>query len=234
MNRKLNGIAAAVALALVGTFLLVGYVSSAEARATKGEKLVPVLVVKQAIDAGADIDEVEDAVAVERVPRKVRASGAVDSLAELEELDGAVTAFDLVPGEQLLADRLVDPAVQARGDVPEGLHEVTISLEPERALGGRLAPGHRVGVVASFEQVDGEAGQLTGSTALLLDGVLVTGVQAEEPPKQDDEDADIGSAPESELLVTLAVTPEDLERLVGATEHGTVWLSSSPKSEVGR
>ncbi len=220
MNRKLNGIVAAVVLAIIGTFLLVGYVSSAEARATKGEKLVPVLVVREPIGAGTDVDDIGDAVATERVPAKVRARGAI---ASLDDVDG-VTAVALVPGEQLLADRFVEPAVQARGDVPEGFHEVTLSLDPERALGGRLAPGHKVGVVASFED-DGSGAR---TTSLLLDRVLVTGVQAEEPPDDPEDGEEIGPAPESVLLVTVAVSPGDLELLVGASEHGSVWLSSAP------
>ena len=221
-NKKLNGIIAAAVLAIIGTFLLVGYVSSAEARATKGEKLVPVLVVSEPIDAGTDVDDVEGAVAIQQVPSKVRADGAVDSL---DDLDGMVTAVALVPGEQVLADRFVEPAVQARGNVPDGLYEVTLSLEPQRALGGRIEPGQKVGVVASFDEgVD---------TSLLLDGILVTGVQAEEPPA-DVEEAEVGSVPEGSLLVTLAVTARDLEQVVGASEHGTVWLSSSPAGSEGR
>lgn len=223
-NKKLNGIVAAAVLAIIGTFLLVGYVSSAEARATKGEKLVPVLVVSEPISAGTDVDDVEGAVAIQQVPAKVRADGAVDSL---EDLDGTVTAVALVPGEQVLADRFVERAVQARGNVPEGLYEVTLSLEPQRALGGRIEPGQKVGVVASFEEADARA------TSLLLDGILVTGVQAEEPPA-DDADDEVGSVPEGSLLVTLAVTARDLEQVVGASEHGTVWLSSSPTGSSGK
>ena len=220
MNRKLNGIIAAAVLAIIGTFLLVGYVSSAEARATRGEKLVPVLVVREAIRAGTDVDALEDAVAIEHIPSKVRADGAVESLDDLE----GVTAVALVPGEQLLADRFVEPSVQARGNVPAGFHEVTLSLEPQRALGGRIGPGHKVGVVASFgaEETDERP------TSLLLDGVLVTSVQAVEPPPENDGDEKIGAAPSSALLVTLAVTADDLEKVVDATEHGSVWLSSSP------
>lgn len=227
MNRKLSGIVAAAMLAVIGTFLLVGYVSSAEARATKGVKLVPVLVVREPIRAGTDVDSIKTAVAVEQVPSKVRAHGAVDSL---DDLDGTVTAVALVPGEQLLEDRFVEPAVQARGDVPAGFHEVTLSLEPQRALGGRVSPGHKVGVVASFDAVADK----DPVTALLLDGVLVTSVQAIEPPPVPEDDEKIGKAPESALLVTLAVSAKDLEKVVGATEHGSVWLSSSPAMAGGK
>jgi pilus assembly protein CpaB len=226
-NKRLNGIVVAVVLALVGTLLLVGYVNSAEARATKGEKMVPVLVVRSGVRAGTDAEDVKQAVAVERVPAKVKASDAVVDLDELDDLDGKVTAVALVPGEQLLSARFVEPAVQRQGDIPAGLHQVTLSLDPERALGGHLGPGYRVGVVASYDETgDAESAR---PTTLLLDEVLVTGVQAVDPPDvENDDEEQIGTAPDGALLVTLAVDRTQLEQVVDAAEHGSVWLSAAP------
>ena len=54
------------------------------------------------------------------------------------------TTVDLQPGEQLLAGRFARPrALQAPGTVavPAGLQEVSVQLEPQRAVGGRLAAG---------------------------------------------------------------------------------------------
>ncbi len=76
---------------MAGTVLLVRYVQGAEARATAGEELVEVYVVKDVIPAGTIGGEsLADFVEVETVPVKVQAAGAVRSLASLENKVTAV------------------------------------------------------------------------------------------------------------------------------------------------
>lgn len=219
MTRRLPGLAAAGVLALVGTLILIGYVRSAEARALSGEELVPVLVVAEAIPAGSPATDIADSVRTERVPEKVRASSAVT---DLEDLDGLVTTVDLLPGEQVVAERFAETA--ARSGVPTGLLEVTVSLDPERAVGGRLSPGDTVGLLASFDGDDKKA----DATSMFLHKVLVTAVQldpnAVKPTGEDDGDV----APAGKLLVTLALDAASVERVVYAAEHGRLWLSAEP------
>src|ERR671917_139673 len=70
----------------------------------------------------------------------------------------------------------------ARGDIPEGLQEVTVPLEPARALGGRIAAGDTVGVFLSFDPFDiGNTGEKTANvTHLELHKVVVTRVQLDD------------------------------------------------------
>jgi pilus assembly protein CpaB len=222
MNRKLTGLAAAVVLALVGTLLLVGYVSSAEARAVSGEELVSVLVVTDKIEAGTPAAEIAKSVKTEHVPAKVRAVGAVGSL---KALSGKYAAVELLPGEQLVADRFV--ASVARAGVPTGLLEVTLSLDPERALGGQIASGDTVAVIASFEDLSNNV----AATHLLRHKVLVTNVQLD-PSTETSEDGKSKVAPTGKLLVTLALDAPSVEKVVFAAERGTVWLSAEPKDAV--
>jgi pilus assembly protein CpaB len=136
MNRRVIGAILAVVLAVVGTFVLVSFVNRAEDRALEGEKVVKVFVVKQRIPAGTSGGEVEQYVEEERVPTKVRAEGSVSRLSRLED---RVAATDLLPGEQLVLDRWVEPrsfdSTPSRIGVPQGKVEVTFAVEPERALG---------------------------------------------------------------------------------------------------
>jgi pilus assembly protein CpaB len=223
MNRKLTGIAAALVLALVGTLVLVGYVRSAEARALSGEELVTVLVVTKTIEAGTAADELVGHVKAEQVPSKVRATGAV---ASLDDIEGKVASVDLLPGEQLMTERFVSSVTRSQAGVPSGLLEVTIALDPERALGGNLRTGDTVGVVASFD----DAGDGKAASHLMLHKVLVSNVQLAELSKVDeDEAAGQGAvAPSGKLLVTLAVDAPAVERIVFAAEHGRVWLTAEP------
>ncbi len=237
MRRRVTGIVAALVLASLGTMLLVVYVQSARDEAVAGERMVDVLVVSDAIDKGTEVADVGGSVDTKQVPAKVRADGAVDDLGDLS--DELVVAVDLVPGEQLVASRFVTRQQAARGDVPEGLQEVTVPLDPARALGGRIAAGDTVGVFLSFDPFDiGTTGSKTAnSTHLELHKVVVSRVQfdnsASSIGSSDDGSEDEGSestadAPAGTFLVTLAVDAPSAERVIFAAEHGFVWLSNEP------
>jgi pilus assembly protein CpaB len=234
MPRKLIGVVASVVLAALGTLILVAFVRGAESRALAGEQTVDVLVVTETIDRNTPASEIADRIATEQVPVKVRAEGVVDDLSDIE---GRVTSVELVPGEQVMASRFVTPAqlVQAsQVDIPEGLQEVTISLEPQRAVGGQIAPGDTVGLVTSLRPEDADAAD---TTKMILHKILVTNVQIEQLPSQPDEgDPDVTGAdtpdlaPTGNLLITMAVDVPRVERIVFSAEHGSIWLTAEPES----
>jgi pilus assembly protein CpaB len=243
MMRRVLGIVAAVLLATVGTAFLVIYVRGAEERALAGEETVEVLVVKEAVDRETKAEDLAAFVATERVPAKVRAAGSVT---DLDDLDGQVVAVDLLPGEQLVRSRFATPtqlAEESKVQVPEGLQEVTISIEPQRAVGGQIRPGDIVGFFSSFdlddkredEQIATEENEdyrqkLSETTKVILHKLLVTNVQVEQLPQTtgDDDGEQTGPdlAPTGNLLVTLAVNTAQAERIVFTAEHGMVWLTA--------
>ena len=251
MSRRAIGLLAAVVLALIGTVALVAFVAGAEERALEGEQLVEVYVVQDTILSGTSGDQVEELVVVEEVPVKVRPADAVDSLASLR---GRVAAVDLQAGEQLLDSRFIEVSEFTSREVgvtvPEDMIEVTIQLEPQRAIGGLLEPGQTVSVFSSFEpfelqtflvEIDGEevvippaAGeqidaQTPNSTEIILRKALVTAVQEATGSSgigNADEGSDrLNTAPTGELLVTLALVPSDAERVVFTAEFGMLWLA---------
>lgn len=232
MKRRMLGIVGALALALVGTMVLVTYVNGAEDRALAGQKTVRVLVAAEPIDAGTPASELEGKLEFEKIPAKVRAEGAVTSL---DELGDRVTNTDLLPGEQVVKARFAEPdEASAGGAVPGGsdLLQATVALDPERALGGLVKPGDTVGVVASFDEPD--------VTGVALHQVKVTNVQLEQSSGTEGtqggqaEGEEAADAPTGRFLVTLAVDSDSLEKIVFAAEHGTLWLAAEPKdAEVG-
>ena len=241
MNRKITGILLAVLLATVGTFALVAYVQSAKDEAVAGERQVDVLVVRDRIRKGATLDEVRGAVGTSEIPAKVRPEDAVTDLADLDE--GLVVAVDLEPGEVLLRSRLVGAEDLARAAVPEGMQELTVALEPERAVGGSLNAGDTVGVVLSFEPFERDEAQGGGKTPnmshLTFHKVVVTSVQFDPnesatPLAGDDEgdegQEDVERAPSNRLLVTLALTSPQVEQVAFAAEFGHIWLTAEPAS----
>lgn len=236
MGKRIIGMAMALVLAAVGTLVLVAYVQGAEARALAGEKTVEVLVVDQGVPMGTLAGSMAGSVRPERVPVKILPD---DAVADLGTLDGMVAAVDLVPGETVLASRFVDPATLSSVEVPSGLLEVTVSLTPERALGGHLAAGDTVAVLASLQADVDESEDETAATSdeidsthLVLHKVLVTRVQrpvVSNAQQGSTTQADTGeSAPQGDLLVTLAVTAPSLETVVFAAEHGSLWLGQEP------
>lgn len=249
MKRKIIGVLAAVVLAAVGTVVLVAYVGAAEQRALADEVTVDVLVANATIPKGTEAVALVDLVRAEQVPSKVRAEGAMADTAALEALGDKVALVDLMAGEQLVAARFgtkAEMAAQTGVDVPAGLLRVTVSLEPQRALGGQVRPGDTVGVLSSFDpfDVDGGTGdddkakKTPNTTHLILHKVLVTNVQLEGGTMplaggggggEAAESPESAPAPAGNLLVTLAVDAPAAERVVFTAEHGFLWLSAEPE-----
>ncbi len=238
MNRRILAAVLALGLALVGTVLLVTYVRGADARALAGVQTTSVLVVTEPIPQGTPATELAESVRLEPLPAKVAATGSVTDLADLGE---QVAVVQLQPGEQVLASRFADPtSLRAPGtvEVEPGDQEISILLEPQRAVGGRLKAGDVIGVFISGElevddpRTDGAESKKIPTTHAVLHGVLVTQVQGApaQPEQGEAQTASSGqAAPSNSLLVTLALPARDAERVVFGMEHGTVWLSLEPE-----
>lgn len=253
--RRWAAIGAAVVLALLGTLLLISYVQGAEDRAREGQELAEVLLVEDAVERGTLADEMIDNVRLIEIPVEAVAD---DAVTDLEDLFGLIATVDLVPGEQVLSSRFktaAELASEARVEVPPQFLQMSITLSPQRVVGGRLLPGDRVAVLASFEpfnlatveptEEDAEpdpdavviitddegtaavALQSPNATQILIHKVLVTGVQVEEAPREttDGVASTVEFAPTGNLVITLAATAEDVERIVFTAEFGSLWLA---------
>jgi pilus assembly protein CpaB len=214
-RQKLIGIVVSVLLAGIGTALLVAYVRSAEDRALAGEKTVGVLVVSDTIVKGTKAEDIAGKVRLEQVPTKVLAK---DAVANISSLSGKVAVVDLLPGEQVVPARF-GSAEQAAG-IPAGMLQVTVSLDPVRALGGQVREGDLVGVTASFDDPE--------STHMILHKVRITDVRTSTDGAVVATKAS-ATAPVSPVLVTMALDAPSVEKVVFAAEHGTLWLSWEPK-----
>ena len=257
MRRKIVMVVAALLCGALGTALLVRFVQGAESRALEGEQLVEVFVVTEYVPSGTSGTAMiqNGLVEVTEVPEKVRPVGSVISAADIADL---VADTDLFPGEQLVVDRFINPdafdsnpsSVQA----PEGYIEISVSMSPERVMGGFISPGDTVAIFASFNPGAGEGSSvdidgipvelpeelateiaLPGETThVLMHKVLVTEIQVEEVPvARDPNDPNLANAPRlapsGNLLLTLALTTPEAERLVFALEYGTLYMAQEPE-----
>lgn len=223
MKSRLLAGSTAVLLGIVGMVLVFSYAQGADRRALEGLEPVDVLVVQRAVPAGTPVEVLGEFLALKPLP-----AGAVPGSA-LKNLDaaGKVTGADLVPGEQLVAERLVDPTeLQTPGSVPvpAGLQEVSFALDPQRTVGARLVAGDTAGVFISFAAGPKESDTAAETTQFVFHRVLVTGIQRTTPPVQE-ETTDTPALPTGTIMVTVAVDDATAARIVFGAEFGTIWLS---------
>lgn len=237
-SRLVAGIAAVV-LGLVGAMMVFSYAKGAEARAVQNLEPVDVLVVQKAVPAGTPVSELANSLAVTQLP----GNSVVDTaLKDLNSSAGTVTAVDLVPGEQLVAERLVKPedlVTPGAVEVPKGLHEVSILVEPKRIAGGRVVAGDFVGVFVSKADSGIVLAPEEEATQLVLPRVLISAVQrapepAPEDPNATEEEAAAEEAealPTGSLMVTLALNPDQASKVIFASEYESIWLSKATTAE---
>ncbi|MDR6791234.1 pilus assembly protein CpaB [Pseudarthrobacter oxydans] len=236
-SRLLAGVIA-VLLAIVGAVIVVSYAQGADQRAVSSLDPVGVLVVSKAVPAGSSVETLKASVTLQQLPGTAVAKTALNTL---EGSAGKVTSADLVPGEQLVAERLVSPEeLQTSGSVPvpAGLQEVSFQLEPQRVVGGRLAPGDTVGIFISMPNGGLEAKPDKETVQLSIHKALVTAVQrapegavakpapsASAEPVPDPRDVNL---PTGLLMVTVAVNDINADKIVFAAEYASLWLSKEP------
>ncbi|WP_457974127.1 Flp pilus assembly protein CpaB [Arthrobacter sp. D1-17] len=242
MKSRLLAGAAAVILAIFGALLVISYAQGADQRAVENLEPVDVLVVKAAIPAGTPVESMAASLVTEQVPASA-VTGS--SLKSLDSFKGKVAAVDLVPGEQLVSERLVareDVKVGGTVKIPSGLQEVSFKLEPDRVVGGRLVPGDHVGVFVSMDKGGLEDRADKETTKLTVRKALVTAVQrapeaapTASPAPTATAGADANAAdprdttlPVGSLMLTVAVSDVDAAKIVFAAEYGKIWLSKEP------
>lgn len=229
-SRMLAGVSAIV-LALIGAVLIVTYAQGADQRAMKDMDPTDVLVVTKAVPAGSSLDIVRASVGVQQVPATAVSKTA---LKNLDDSAGKVAAVDLVPGEQLLAERLVAPQdakSSSAAKVPPGLQEVTFELEPKMVVGGRLEAGDHVAIGFSFPAGADKSKPAEPTTQLSLRKVLVTAVQRAAQPTAkpaDGTNPQDTTLPQGSFMVTVAVSDVDASKIIYTNLNGSLWLTKEP------
>jgi pilus assembly protein CpaB len=212
VRKQLVAALLAVVLAVAGVLVLLSYARGANDRAYAGVKLVEVLQVQTDVPAGTPVERLEKSVKLVKIPASVRIDGALRSL---DGFTSKSTNAELNKGEQLLPSRFGSKKpVETDTSVPDGYQEVTILLGPPRVPAGKLKPGDRVGIIASYKAKNGDAGY----TNFLQQQVRVTRVASTAL-------ADTGGGATAGVLVTLAVKTVVAEKVVNTAEFGMLHLT---------
>jgi pilus assembly protein CpaB len=253
-KRRIAGIITALILATVGTVTLAAYMRDAKNDAVAQEAMVGVYVVDTLVPQGAEPDMIKSSVSLVQVPARLKQQGAIT---DLDAVGSNVAATDLQPGDQLLEARLaskervsgevtdkvqISVLLEAQRAVGGSLEEgdlvgVYLSFDPfDLYEDGASTPAEAAEPPEAPTGTDVTSTTLAAQkkspnmTRLEFQHVLVTKVQTTDAPLVADGDDTNGVAQVSaaQFVVTLALSPEQSERFVFATEFGHVWLSNQP------
>jgi pilus assembly protein CpaB len=202
---------AAAAIASVVIYFVISSYQAELGRVTKPDEVVGVMVAKQDIWQGKTI-QVEDLTMIELpqdyVPESV--------LRSQEQAVGRVPRERILAHEFIREERLADPeaGVGLNAIIPRGMRALSINISDGSAVSGFLNPGNYVDVLVT---IDGDETR-EAETRTLLQAVTVLAVNNR-----------IGSTVENvermRPSVTVAVTPDQAEKLTHAVAQGEVTLT---------
>jgi pilus assembly protein CpaB len=219
-SRGMVGVVAFL-LASVATMTLFLYVHGVKKKAETGGTQVSVVVSKKDIPAGTSMDVLigEGDFTTETIPATAQIDGAITSL---EQLKGHVTSVPILAGEQIPVARLQGSTELPGGTlgIPAGFEATTLQLESQRIVGGTLHPGDHVEIYGSFAPP-----VAPHVTVTLVPYVKV--VRVSKPSTAD-------QATNQGTLVTMALRPQDAERVIFGQEHGFVWMALVPPGQSGQ
>jgi pilus assembly protein CpaB len=222
MQSSVLAILIAVVLALVATAALVVYVNGADRRAISDQSPRMVWVAATAIPAGTSgltaintkkIKQVE-------VPSKNIVTGAVVSVTQIQNRYAAV---NLEEGEQLLQKRWVgaeDVAGARLLPIQEGYQALAIGLDAVRQVAGFVTPGDRVSLVLTMKRGDIDKSQflIQDVQVLAVGNTALANVAAQGGNRANQGKGQVAA-------VTLSVPQDDVEEVVYAAEHGSIYMT---------
>jgi len=219
MRSKILMLAVAIALGIAAAFFAAQYLSSARAQIAADAEPVRVLVAVRDVPKGTLGSELISGNWVEErdVPRQFLAAGAVSSVTSIAEL---ALSSPMTQGEQVTEARFeLASNVGLAYSVPEGFVALSVPDNPSRGVSGFIVPGDYLMAMSSFDSgslEDAITKVLIKKARVIAVGKQVVGVS--DGPPADGETATVAT-------ITLAVTPEDAERIVFAQESGSLWFA---------
>jgi pilus assembly protein CpaB len=243
MNRRVLMTVAAVILALVGTGAVYAYAKNADRRAVAGNQPIDVLIVSKRVPAGIAAKDVRSGnyLRVDHLPADATPKGAVDTIGT--DWESEVATADVQPGQVVLRDMFGSKVATTSGlAIPSGKIAVSVKLSTDGDVAGYVQPGSQIAIFDTFVLLDGKnapSGSKTGTdkndnwaTKLLLARVDVLAVSQAAPngTKAGLE----GTNSTANLLVTVAVSQADAERLIHVAQTGMPYAALLSDSSISK
>ncbi len=223
MSRRIVAITIAIVLATLGTVGGLVLVLSAESRAQDGiSNPVTVAVAAERIPAGTTGEKIrkDELIRLVRMPKDSVPEDAVGDIST--ELDSLVVTSNIAEGQILMRANFGSRRSMTSGlSLPEGMMAITVQTGAPEQVAGYVQAGSQVTIFVTYPVVQPD-GDRTGieRTRVLLPKVQVLSVGSYQ---QNRSGASAGERSAS-LLLTVAVSPGDAEKLISALNHGTLYL----------
>jgi pilus assembly protein CpaB len=234
-NRRVLILVIAVALAGLTAFLTFNYANKADERAFEGAELVGAYVVKQDIPKGFPGDRALDEgyLAKESIPRKfLPATGITDPQA----LRGKVALAPMAAGLPVVSSSFVEPSVAMESfaqRLGKDQQAVTLAVSDVQGVARLVVPGDHVNLMLTTDKTGSTAGEKETQFVLQNVEVLAVGnsttLQPGEVAPQAAADPAAGQAKTVDSgLMTFAVAAIDAQRVVNASQVGSIHLTLVP------
>lgn len=215
MTRRIVAITVAIVLAALGAagglFLILTADQRAQDRVTDG---VSVYVASTNIPVGTTVAQVVQA----KMAKQVRVAKALvpsDALTDFGPVDGLVLTATVHSGTVLMKGNFGQPGEVSSGlPLAKGLVAVTVQTSAPQQVAGYLRAGSQIAIFLTYNVVDSKGNKLNEQrTKVLLSPVQVLSVGSGTTTGQG-----------SSLMITVAVSPTDAERLIQGQSSGKLYL----------
>lgn len=241
MNRRISLIALAVVLAVGGTVAVYSYAHNADKRAVAATRSISVLYAQKQIPKGTSW---HDAVAAgyfaqERVPEDAAPSTALASTQAAVPSDQVATA-DIASG-QIVVRPMFGAKTSTTGilQIPAKDIAVSVKLPANADVAGFVQSGSQVAIYSTFQVSKPSSATPNGvygggtdvyATKLLLPRVDVLATSQDAPSALNGDKSANNST--NNVLVTLALSQQDAEKLILAQQIGQLYLGLLSSSSV--
>ncbi len=229
MKSRITLIIVAVILALLATLGSTIYLQNLKAQIVRGNEMVKVFVAKTATSPGSTVEDLlnQDKIGTTSIPRRYLVTGAITNA---QGLTKKVLLVPLTKGEQLTDSKLGDSGGSGLSvRIPNEMVAIALPVDDVAGVGGQISAGDTVSLIATF--TPGPNG--VDTSRMFLSGISVMATTASSSTTSSDQKTSVGQSGATlfKKTITVAVTPQDAERLVFAAETGHVWVALQPAEE---
>jgi pilus assembly protein CpaB len=230
MKRRKVMITLAIVLAFVGVGAVYKYLSGTDARVLAGKQPTSVLMVAKRIPAGTSVKDITSGgyVRTDSVPASAKPADALLQLSDATATDVALA--DVPSGQIVLRDMFGKVTPTTSGlTIPDGMVAVSVTMASEADVAGYVQPGSEIAIFDTYVMLNAKADPVGNkgnaekpddwATKLLLPRVKVLAVSQGAPSQTKD------SPRADSLLVTIAVSQIDAERVIHVTQTGVLYLA---------